>query len=106
VEALGPFELLTRGDELPVLAFKLADGNERYTVFDVSNAMRAHGWQLPAYTFPADRTDLAALRVVVRRGFTHDLADMLLADLERVVGVLEAQDRPLHTSETAGSFGH
>src|SRR3954471_14117318 len=106
VEALGPFELLTRGDELPVVAFKLADGNERYTVFDVSNAMRAHGWQLPAYTFPADRTDLAALRVVVRRGFTHDLADMLLADLERVVGVLEAQDRPLHTSETAGSFGH
>src|SRR3954452_3330269 len=106
IEALGPFELLTRGDELPVFAFKLAEGNERYTVFDVSNAMRAHGWQLPAYTFPADRTDLAALRVVVRRGFTHDLADMLLADLERVVGVLEAQDRPLHTSETAGSFGH
>src|SRR3954468_15221638 len=106
VEALGPFELLTRGDELPVFAFKLADGNDRYTVFDVSHAMRARGWQLPAYTFPADRTDIAALRVVVRRGFTHDLADMLIADLESVVAVLEAQDRPLHTSETAGSFGH
>jgi glutamate decarboxylase len=32
------------------------------------------GWQLPAYTFPENRTDLAALRVVVRRGFTHDMA--------------------------------
>ena len=37
---------------------------------------------VPAYTFPENRTDLAALRVVVRRGFTHDLADMLLDDLE------------------------
>ena len=34
---------------------------------------------------PKNRTDLAALRVVVRRGFTHDLADMLLADLNRVL---------------------
>jgi glutamate decarboxylase len=68
--------------------------------------MRARGWQLPAYTFPADRTDLAALRVVVRRGFSHDLADMLIADLERVVAVLERQDRPVHTSDTAGSFRH
>jgi glutamate decarboxylase len=106
VEALGPFELLTRGDELPVFAFKLKDGIAHYTVFDVSNAMRSRGWQLPAYTFPANRTDLAALRVVVRRGFTHDLADMLIADLERVIAVLDAQDRPVHTSETAGSFHH
>jgi len=106
VEALGPFELLTRGDELPVFAFKLKDGIAHYTVFDVSNAMRARGWQLPAYTFPANRTDLAALRVVVRRGVTHDLADMLIADLERVIAVLDAQDRPVHTSETASSFHH
>jgi glutamate decarboxylase len=32
---------------------------------------------------PGEPTDLAALRVVVRRGFTHDMADMLVADLER-----------------------
>jgi glutamate/tyrosine decarboxylase-like PLP-dependent enzyme len=104
VEALGPFELLTRGDELPGFAFKLVDGIDHW--FDVSNAMRARGWQLPAYTFPANRTDLAALRVVVRRGFTHDLVDLLIADLERAVGVLDAQDRPVHTSETATSFHH
>ena len=70
IEEIGPFELLTRGDELPVFAFTLKDGIDNYTVFDVSNAMRERGWQLPAYTFPENRTDLAALRVVVRRGFT------------------------------------
>ena len=38
---------------------------------------------MPAYTFPENRTDLAALRVVVKRGFTHDVADLLVADLKR-----------------------
>ena len=78
IAEVGPFRLLTRGDELPVFAFTLEDGVDNFTVFDVSNAMRERGWQVPAYTFPENRTDLAALRVVVRRGFTHDMADMLV----------------------------
>jgi glutamate decarboxylase len=105
IEALGPFELLTHGDELPVFAFTLAPGIDHYTVFDVSNAMRARGWQLPAYTFPANRTDLAALRVVVRRGITHDLGDLLISDLQRAITVVDAQDRPQHTEE-ASAFHH
>jgi hypothetical protein len=52
IEALGPFELITRGDELPVFAFKLADHVEHYTVFDVSIAVRARGWQLPGLHVP------------------------------------------------------
>src|SRR5262245_25463709 len=73
IAELGPFELLTKGDELPVFAFTLAGGTDNYTVFDVSNALRERGWQVPAYTFPENRTDLAALRVVVRQGFGHDM---------------------------------
>src|SRR5205823_734927 len=68
IEELGPFELITRGDELPVFAFKVKDEIENFSVFDVSNALRERGWQVPAYTFPKNREDLAALRVVVRRG--------------------------------------
>ena len=105
IEELGPFRLLTRGDELPVFAFTTTDEIDNFTVFDVSNAMRERGWQVPAYTFPANRTDLAALRVVVRRGFTHDMADMLLADLKRQLPRLQAQPEPVHTTEAA-SFHH
>jgi glutamate decarboxylase len=106
IEELGPFRLLTRGDELPVFAFTLADDVENYTVFDVSNALRERGWQVPAYTFPKNREDLAALRVVVRRGFTHDMADLLLADLERQLPRLEKQPAPVHDAETGTSFAH
>jgi glutamate decarboxylase len=103
---LGPFELITRGDELPVFAFKLKDDVGNYTVFDVSNSLRERGWQLPAYTFPKNREDLAALRVVVRRGFTHDLADLLVSDLERQLPRLENQPAPVHDSSTASRFHH
>jgi glutamate decarboxylase len=106
IELLGPFALLTHGDELPVFAFTLRDEVDNYTVFDLSNALRSRGWQVPAYTFPANRTDLAALRVVVRRGFTHDLADLLLADMRRVLKTLELQPAPVHTSENSASFHH
>jgi glutamate decarboxylase len=106
IEKLGPFQLLTRGDELPVFAFTLDPAIDNYTVFDVSNALRERGWLLPAYTFPANRTDLAALRVVVKRGFSHDLSDRLLADIKRQLPRLERQPEPVHTDESPTAFHH
>jgi glutamate decarboxylase len=102
---LGPFELLTRGDELPVFAFTLSPEIDNFTVFDVSNALRERGWLVPAYTFPKNRTDLAALRVVVKQGFGHDMADLLVADLQRQLPRLEKQQAPLH-EEGATGFHH
>jgi glutamate decarboxylase len=103
---LGPFKLLTRGDQLPVFAFTLADDVDNYTVFDVSNALRERGWQVPAYTFPENRTDLAALRVVVRRGFGHELADLLVDDIQRQLPRLQKQSAPLHDGSAASGFHH
>jgi glutamate decarboxylase len=106
VGELGPFRLLTRGDELPVFAFTLEDEIQNFTVFDVSNALRERGWQVPAYTFPKNREDLAALRVVVRRGFTHDMADMLASDLERQLPRLQRQPTPVHDATSGTAFAH
>ena len=106
IAQLGPFELLTRGDELPVFAFTLSDEVDNFTVFDVSNALRERGWLVPAYTFPENRTDLAALRVVVKRGFGHDMADLLVNDLERQLPRLQKQSAPLHDGSEASGFHH
>jgi glutamate decarboxylase len=105
IEELGPFELITRGDELPVFAFAMKDDVDNYSVFDVSNALRERGWLVPAYTFPENRTDLAALRVVVKRGFSHDVADLLIADLKRQLPRLQKQHAPLHEGDATG-FHH
>ena len=85
IAELGPFELLTNGSDLPVFAFKLRDEVTNYTVFEVSRALRERGWQVPAYTLPANLEDVAVLRVVVRNGLNADMADILLADLKRAV---------------------
>jgi glutamate decarboxylase len=106
MEELGPFELLTRGDELPVFAFKIKDEIDNFNVFDVSNVLRERGWQVPAYTFPKNRTDLAALRVVVKRGFSHDMGDLLIGDLERQLPRLQKQPEPVHDETTGSSFRH
>ena len=73
-----------------MFAFTLRDDIDNFTVFDVSGALRERGWLVPAYTFPEKRTDLAALRVVVKQGFTHDMADMLVDDLNRQLPRLRA----------------
>ncbi|MEB3367239.1 glutamate decarboxylase [Saccharopolyspora mangrovi] len=105
IAELGPFELLTDGSHIPAFAFKLRDDVRDYSVFDVSAALRASGWLVPAYAFPANRTDLAVLRIVVRNGFSHDLADLLLDDLRRALPRLEAQTAPARGRDSAG-FAH
>ncbi|HKN99827.1 MAG TPA: glutamate decarboxylase [Pseudonocardiaceae bacterium] len=105
IAGLGPFRLLTDGGQLPVFAFTLAPEVTAYSVFDVSAVLRESGWLVPAYTFPANRTDLAALRIVVRNGFTHDMADLLVGDLKRTVTLLGRQGAPMRGDESA-SFAH
>jgi len=74
------------------------------SAFYVSSGMRERGWQVPAYSFPANREDLVALRVV-RNGYSRDPADMFLDDLKRLLPRLEKQSSPTHDDSYAG-FSH
>ena len=102
---LGPFELLTDGSELPVFAFTTTDDVTSFDVFDVSRRLRERGWLVPAYTFPENRTDLAALRIVIRNGVSRDLIDLLVSDLERHVKYLGQLKSPLPPAEQS-NFHH
>jgi glutamate decarboxylase len=106
VAGLGPFQLLTDGSQLPVFAFALDDTERPYTVFDVSERLRDRGWLVPAYTFPENRQDLAALRIVVRNGMSRDLADLLIADLRRHVEYLDKLPTPLPDAGGRDGFRH
>ncbi|MGW2628468.1 glutamate decarboxylase [Streptomyces chattanoogensis] len=107
IGALGDFRLLTRGDQLPVFAFTTADDVKSFDVFDVSRRMRERGWLVPAYTFPPHREDLSVLRIVCRNGFSHDLGEMFLTDLEQLLPKLRDQSGPLQRPEgMATAFHH
>jgi glutamate decarboxylase len=83
------FHVISDGSAIPVVAFKLS-GDFGYTEFDVSAALRSYGWQVPAYTMPQGAEDISVLRVVVREGFSADLARSLWEDLNAVLGHLDA----------------
>jgi len=109
IAKMGPFELLTEGKELPVFAFKLKDSITGYSVFDISERLRSRGWLVPAYTFPANLQQTAVMRIVVKNGFSMDLAGCLLADLRTQVKILEAHPRPpvpLVDEKARESFRH
>ncbi|MEZ7157338.1 glutamate decarboxylase [Streptomyces sp. MAD19A] len=106
IEALGDFRLLTRGDELPVFAFTTAPDVTGFDVFDVARRLRETGWLVPAYTFPANRQDLAVLRVVCRNGFSEDLADLFAEDLTRLLPDLRSQSHPLTRDRNAATGFH
>jgi glutamate decarboxylase len=95
IEEMGPYRLLTKGDELPVFAFTLKDDVKNYSEFDVSAQMRSRGWLIPAYAFPANRQDLNVLRIVVRAGMSLDMADALLQQMREETDALQSLDGPL-----------
>jgi glutamate decarboxylase len=107
IEATGRFRLITRGDELPLFAFALNEDETRFTVYDLSAKLREWGWQVPAYTMPANREDLSILRVVVRNGLSHDMADMFLADLQTALDWFDELDAPMpHARVAPQAFKH
>jgi glutamate decarboxylase len=105
IGAMPEFELISRGDELPVFAFTTSAGVTGWDVFALSRALRERGWLVPAYSFPADRADLAVLRVVCRNGFSHDLAEMFLDHLRAAIDRL-GTDRSIGTASGPSAFHH
>jgi glutamate decarboxylase len=93
--------------QLPVFAVELDPSVLNWSVFHLSDKLRERGWQVPAYTLPAACEDRAVLRLVVRAGFSRDMADALLDDIERAVEWFESLDRPLpRAGEGNDGFHH
>jgi glutamate decarboxylase len=103
IARMGPFEVVSDGSAMPVMAFRIK-GEQPYTVFHVSDQLRTGGWQVPAYSMPDDATDVAVMRVVVREGFSMDLAHGLVTALRKAVDHL-TQFPPAHPPEPA-PFAH
>lgn len=67
------------------------------------------GWQVPAYTFPENLTDMAVMRIVIRNGFSVDLANLLLQDFKLHLRVLEHHPQtqmPPALQKQRESFAH
>jgi glutamate decarboxylase len=109
---MGPFEIMYDGDMssgIPALCWKIKDGYDTkgYNLFDLADRLRSRGWQVPAYTLPANAQDIPIQRILVRHGVSRDLASLLLEDMQRCLDYFE--QHPITTSVTpaeASGFHH
>ncbi len=112
IDKMGPFRVLFGGDTksgIPALSWTLkGDAKERgFTLYDMADRLRSRGWQVPAYSMPANRPDLVVQRVLVRHGVSRDLASLLIDDIKRCLAHFEKRPvtQPLSADE-AGGFHH
>ena len=111
IKKLGPFEILYDGQMdkgIPALCWKLKDEDDSgYTLYDFASVLRSRGWQVPAYSMPANRKDLVIQRILVRHGVSRDLASLLLDDMKRAMDFFEQHEiHATMTAEEAGGFKH
>ncbi len=89
---LGPFDMAFDGNSkngIPAVSWVIRAGSDPgYSLFDLSDRLRVRGWQVAAYTMPANIQDVIVMRVLVRHGFSRDMADMLLEDAKRGIEFL------------------
>lgn len=84
LEDTGAFEWISKDCGLPVVAVRLlpgASGRKELVAESLSESLRRRGWIVPAYHLPANATDVGVLRMVVKENLSHDLIDMLVADI-------------------------
>lgn len=112
IARMGPFEILYGGEMeagIPALCWKLKEGpaSAGLSLYDLADRLRTRGWQVPAYSLPADCQDVAIQRILVRHGVSRDLASLLLDDMRRALDHLEKHPVQVPiTAEEGSGFHH
>jgi glutamate decarboxylase len=90
LDQLGRFEMLNRGERLPIIAFRQKKETE-YSLLQLSHKLKEKGWIVPAYHLPKNAENIEIMRIVVRENFTQDMASILVDDIEKACQLLETE---------------
>ncbi|UCR89467.1 glutamate decarboxylase [Mycetocola spongiae] len=106
IGAMAPFELVSRGDTIPVFAWRMTKAHRNWDLYDLADRLRMRGWLVPAYPMPDDLSNMVVQRIVVRLGLSQDLAALLLDALKEEVEFLENLDAPIPREKKRHTFAH
>lgn len=94
------FEMVYDGHGgLPAVAYKLADANQGFTLYDLSERVRMGGWQIASYPLPMNRQEIIVQRILIRHGVSRDLAQLLLDEIKRAIDHLVKNPAPNSSSK-------
>jgi glutamate decarboxylase len=110
IAALGPFEMIFSGDPadgIPAVCWTISKGKDPgYTLYELADRLSVRGWQVPAYSMPANREDLVVQRIIVRLGVSRDLATLLIANFKSAIEYLTRHPASVTAGQQDGTAFH
>jgi glutamate decarboxylase len=106
IKKLEPFVVISKGEDIPVVTWTMkenADAN--FSLYDFTDRLRMNGWLIPAYSMPPNREDLVVARIVVKHGFSKDMAGELIDDMKKHLEFYASHDG-LTPGKRAQNFHH
>ena len=89
IAKMGDFEFIASGNpekDIPAVCFHFKHPEKAdFNLYELSDRLRMRGWQVPAFSLPANVQDIVVMRVMVRQGFTMDMATLLVGDMKRAI---------------------
>ena len=87
IAEFGHFRIIYDGEGgIPGLCWELKDpSTSNFTLYDFADRLRERGWLVPAYSMPPNREDLVIQRILIRHGFTLEMAGELLIQMQVVL---------------------
>ena len=103
---LRPFEIVYDGrGGIPGACWRLKERTgPGFSLYDVADRLRSRGWQVPAYSLPPNQEQMVIQRVIVRHGFSRNMAALLIDDIKRSLDYFRDHppSTPLTVSEASG----
>lgn len=98
IKKIDDFELFYDGrGGLPALSYKMKSDDLGYNLYDLSECLRLRGWQIASYPLPSNRGETVIQRIMIRHGFSRDLAGLLLDDIKK--SVYKLKNSPLNNGQ-------
>ncbi len=86
----GRFQSVGHGPRLPLVCFRLADGDNEFDEFDIAAQLASErGWMVPAYTLPPNAEEITVMRALVKENVSHAAATLLVSDLNEALETLD-----------------
>lgn len=92
LDGLGWFEMLNKGERLPIIAFRQKE-ETGFSLQQLSHKLREKGWIVPAYCLPENAENIELMRVVVRENFTSEMAAILVKDIDEAYKFLKNEGK-------------
>ncbi len=111
IEKYEEFDVIHDGNPqhgIPAVVWRIRNGcDPGFTLYDLADRLRMRGWQVPAYPLTGTLSETGFQRILVKRDFTREMADLLLDDIKAGVDYFKAHptDKPV-VKQQAQSFNH